>query len=102
MPGKSNYQSTRKEVEGRTFLLEFWNERGGLPVARVSEIITTETKPRWFWHKGKTVETAYEIASAPVLSGRPDWARLRIEWYLDRERRDEEELQQIEKFCKGE
>lgn len=102
MPGKSNYQSTRKEVEGRTFLLEFWNERGGLPMARVSEIITTEAKPHWVLRKGKTVETAYEIASAPVFSGRIDWARLRIEWYLGRERRDAEELRQIEKFCKGE
>lgn len=98
---KRNYKEKRIEVEGRTFLVEFWEEEFGnalLNYVRVSEILLV-TK-RW-WGTTKTREVKREIAKTWGASNRVEWAMYKIDIELRDEKERTKDLQDIEDFCNG-
>lgn len=105
---KKNYKSTRIEMEGRTFQVEFWEEPCGSVILHyvcVSEIIFTEAKSFWLFRKTKTYEYKHEIGRRWGASNRVEWAMNEIANYLLREKKHMKDrmkdYQDIEDFCNG-
>lgn len=95
-----NTKKGRIEVEGRTFQIEFWDDKYfELPWVAVSEIIVKEAKSHWFSRKTVMRETEHCIDSGWMDGNRLEWAMQRITKYLQKEKDGIEELRQIEAFC---
>ncbi len=95
-----NYKVGRTKVEGRTFQIEFWDEKPfDLPYVKVSEIVIAPAKPHWFSHKTKMREVKRCIGCGWLDSNRLDWAMARITKFLQQERENIEESRQIEAVC---
>ena len=96
---RKNYKEKRIQVEGRTFLVEFWEEEYGNAVFNyvcVSEILLV-TK-RW-WGTTKTREVKREIDKGWGANNRVEWAMKRIAEHLNYEKAVIDERQRVEDFC---
>ena len=98
---KRNYKEKRIEVEGRTFLIEFWDDcSSNIPLnyVCVSEILLV-TK-RW-WGTTKTREVKREIDKGWGALNRVAWAMRTIDIELRDEKDRTKDRQDIEDFCNG-
>ena len=98
---RKNYKEKRIEVEGRTFLIEFWDDCSfsvPLHYVCVSEILLI-TK-RW-WGTTKTREVKREIDKGWGANNRVEWAMKHIAEHLNYEKAVIDERQRIEEFCNG-
>ena len=96
---RKNYKEKRIQVEGRTFLIEFWEEECGnavLNYVRVSEILLV-TK-RW-WGTTKTREVKRELHKTWGADNRVEWAMDYIAEHLNYEKAVIDDRQRVEDFC---
>lgn len=96
---RKNYKEKRIQVEGRTFLIEFWEEEYGnavLDYVCVSEILLV-TK-RW-WGTTKTREVKRQIDKGWGANNRVKWAMDCIASHLQYEKAVIDDRQRIEDFC---
>ena len=100
---KRNYKEARIEMEGRTFLIEFWDEPFSsvdLNYVCVSEIILKEVKPFWFSRKTVTREVKHKIHKTWAATNRVEWAMDEIKSHLRCEKEKLADCQRVENFCK--
>ena len=96
---RKNYKEKRIQVEGRTFLIEFWDDYSlSIPLhyVCVSEILLV-TK-RW-WDTTKTREVKREIDKGWGANNRVEWAMNRIAEHLNYEKAIIDDRQRVEDFC---
>ena len=96
---RENYREKRIQVEGRTFLIEFWDEYDmsiEFHYVCVSEILLV-TK-RW-WGTEKRKEVKRQIGKTWTADSRVDWAMNCIAKQIEYEKAIIGERQRVEEFC---